>query len=260
MRGFRIEAKLKENLTDAIKRRPQDFPHTVTNMVRWGDAAVSQWTNLVKNTYRHRRQPGWWIRNYLGPSSNRIRWKFAEADPLAITVYHDGQGSKYDFGHIIENGRPQYDQKLALRTSRKVRINKKGHPYLRIPISQDGLSEPDVYARKIGERRAVSENAIRNIYSYQRVASPGSLTEFHQIDKLRRIHRTQVQWLTMSQTSQGWFYPPIQGFAYSQAVRDAVLQGRAKISSPDGHLNFNNSIGQAIARDLVNLAARGTSR
>ena len=255
MKGFTIKANIKETLGDAIKKHPQKFPHTISQMVRWGDTAVSQWQKLVKNSYKGRGQPGWWVRNYLGVSGNRIRWKFLDNEPLAVKVYHNNKGAKYNFGRAIEQGRPRYNQKLALYTSKKVRISKKGYPYLVIPIAQAGLSDsPDFLAKKVGEKRETAitkEPVIRNMYSYDRLSSGGNLAEFHQIDKLGRHHRTQVQWLTMSEKSKGWFYPPIQGFAYSEAVGDAIKQGRAKITTDGGQLNFDHSIAQAIAKDIA---------
>ncbi len=246
MTSFHIQAKLEPSLRHILRQHPQKFPHSLAAMAQWGDEAARQWVKLAQSKGRSFGQQGWWLRNYLGANAKNISWRFAEG--LAVRVFHDNKGSKYDFGRVIEQGRPPYELKRALYTSRKVRYNKQGQPYLIIPFPESS-GAPDIYAKKRGERREPAKDGspvLRNIYSYHRQAQ-GSLVAFEQVDRLGRPHRSLLRWKTMSARSAGWRYPAVPGFRYSQAVRDAILSGRARMAG----LSFQQSVAQALARDLA---------
>jgi hypothetical protein len=213
----------------------------------WGEHARRAWVNLVISKSKQLNQPGWWVRNYLGPGNKNI--KVRKTGPLSFELYWEGDG-RYDYSAVIEGGRGVYDMKKLLTTSKKVRVTKNGVRYLVVPIK---TSEPATFGmQKVGEVR-IGTGGTRNTYQYDRRGA-GNVAEFRQIQKGGMIHTTRAAMVTMTDNSTGWLHRSITGFKYSDFVKDMILSGRLKIKFGNRELTFNESISAAFVRDLERMA------
>lgn len=148
--------------------------------------------------------------------------------------------------HLVEFGQLAYDMRETLlkMSTRSIRVSKKGHLYLYVPLRQT--------TRKIRQYGgSVTERAARNLSAYRKGGGGGRLPEgmasklapWHSHDPLAGLVRhapqdsqrgsTYMTWRTISQAGRPWIHRGIQARHFmrqvieyeSDAIISKVLQG-----------------------------------
>lgn len=205
------------------------FPRTQKILKEIAVTAKEGWTQATLAF-----SPNWWGRMAISKQSGGGGGFIVRKAIGGYEIHYANKG-KYNYLAVVERGRDEYDMKPKLLASPRARMGKNGR-YVIVPLSknEDGSrvspknNEINSLMTKIGTKKepnADGKIVTRNKYQYSReegMTGQKNSFETRQTHKDGSIQRSYHKFVMVSEKSERWIHPAIQGAKNQEKIQAVV--------------------------------------